>query len=361
MSVATSLFSHPEYRGHERVMLAHDPETGLQALIGGHSTARGPALGGGRVRSYESEDAALTDVLRLSRGMTFKNAVANLPLGGGKTVVMASKDRPKTTAMMAALGRAIEDLSGKYLTAEDVGTSPADMTAIASGTSHVAGLSPAEGGMGDPSPSTALGVFLGLKAAVKHRLQREDLTGLTVAVQGLGHVGFGLAKHLHEAGARLVVADINQAALDKAAAEFGAKIVGTGDIYGVDCDVFAPCALGAVINAETRKVLQARVIAGAANNQLATDADGDALDQAGILYAPDYVINAGGVIQIWGDYYKVSRSEIETRVGGIGHTLAEIFERAEREGTTTAKAADALAHQRVEEAANGAAARIAAE
>ena len=352
MTATTALFSHHEFRDHERVLFAHDAETGLRAIIGVHSTARGPALGGCRVWRYASEAAALTDVLRLSRGMTYKNAVANLPLGGGKTVVMVSDDRPKTPAMMAALGRAIDDLNGCYITAEDVGTAPADMTAIASRTAHVAGLSPAEGGLGDPSPSTALGVFLGIEAAVLYQMQRENLRGLTVAIQGLGHVGFNLAERLHKAGARLIVADINQQALDRAARELDARVVTTDEIYRVDCEVFAPCALGAVINADTRKQLQAQVIAGAANNQLATEADGDALHEAGVLYAPDYVINAGGVIQVWGDHYRTGNAEIERRVGEIGRTLLDIFTHADRDDTSTAKAADALARQRVAEASH---------
>lgn len=341
-----SLFDHPEFKGHERVLIAHDEATGLRALISVHNTNRGPALGGCRVWSYDSDDAALTDVLRLSRGMTYKNAVANLPLGGGKTVVMVSEDRPKTPAMMKALGKAIENLNGLYITAEDVGTSTEDMTSIGSATAHVAGLSASEGGLGDPSPSTALGCFLGLKAAVKHKLGKESVEGLTVAVQGLGHVGFGIAKHLHEAGATLIVTDINREALDMAERDFSAKVVAPADIYGVDCDVFAPCALGAVINEDTRPKLQAQVIAGAANNQLASDADGDALHAAGVLYAPDYVINAGGVIQIWGDYYGIDRAEIDRRVAGVGETLAEIFTLADKQGMATAKAADQVAEQR---------------
>ncbi len=341
------VFGSADFDDHERVIFIRDADSGLKAIIAIHSTALGPAAGGCRIYPYEDEAAALTDVLRLSKGMTFKNAMAGLPLGGGKTVVIADPQKDKTPAMLRALGRAIEQLGGLYTTGEDVGSSAEDMAEIRKETRHALGLPVSAGGSGDPSPSTALGCFEGICAAVRHKWGRDDLDGLRVAVQGLGHVGYRLAAMLAKAGAKLIVTDMREEAAARAVAEFGAEAVAPDAIYEAEADIFVPCALGAVINDETLPRLRAGIVAGAANNQLAAPAHGAALRERGILYAPDYVINAGGVIQLAGELTGETAEAVEVRVRAIGATLSAVFEAADTQDIPTSEAADRLAVQRI--------------
>ena len=339
-----SVFSSSDFDNHEQVVFCHDAASGLKAIIAIHNTNRGPALGGCRMWSYASEAEAVTDVLRLSRGMTYKSALAKLPYGGGKSVIIGDPRLDKSPALFRAMGRAVQRLAGRYIVAEDVGISVPDVEIMQQETRHVAGTT--AGGAGDPSPATAYGVYMGLRAAVKHKLGRDELDGLTVAVQGLGHVGYYLCKHLAEAGARLVVTDINETAIQTAVAEFDAERVAPDEIYAVDCDVFAPCALGAVINDDTLEFLKAKVIAGSANNQLHEPRHGEILKQRGVLYAPDYVINAGGVIDISHEGRDYDKGKAFAHVAEIHDTLLEIFRRAESEGVPTGEAADRIAEER---------------
>ncbi|MFC4160355.1 Glu/Leu/Phe/Val family dehydrogenase [Chitinimonas lacunae] len=336
------VFSDINYDAHEQVVFASEPRSGLKAIIAIHNTHLGPAMGGCRMWEYVNERAALVDALRLSRGMTYKNAVAGLPIGGGKTVILGNPKTDKTPALFEALGEALERLGGRYVTAEDVGTSPADMAHVARRTSFVAGL----GDSGDPSPFTALGCFVGAQAAVRHHLKRDSLEGLIVALQGLGHVGFDYARRLRQAGARLVVADIDQGALERARSELSAEVVPVDSIYDVEADIYAPCALGATLNEDTLGRLRAKIVAGAANNQLATPDIGDKLRQRGILYAPDFVINAGGIIKVCYEYFQKPDSEIEGHVCRIADTLTEVFQRADREQLPTSVVADRVAESR---------------
>lgn len=339
-----SVFSSPSFDGHEHVAFHHDADSGLRAIIAVHSTTLGPALGGCRMWAYDTDEAALTDVLRLSRGMSFKNALANLPWGGGKSVIIGNAKTEKTPAMMRAMGSFVDSLGGRYITAEDVGTSPDDMAEVAKGTAHVRGVK----GVGfDPSPGTAYGVFKGIEATVKEAIGNADLKGMRVAVQGLGHVGYDVARQLHAAGAVLTVTDIDRAALDRAEAELDAKVVGLEEIYDVEVDVYTPCALGATINDDTVDRLTAKVVAGAANNQLAEDRHGDRLAERGILYAPDYVINAGGVIHIYHEGPDFDRDLTFNHIAEIGDTLSRIYARAKRDGVATHEAADRLAIDRL--------------
>jgi len=340
-----AIFDHPEFDDHEQVVFCHDRESGLKALIAIHNTARGPALGGCRMWPYGSEAEAVTDALRLSRGMTYKSALAELPYGGGKSVIMGDPKTDKTDALFLAMGRFVESLGGRYIVAEDVGIAVEDVETMAKATAHTAGTRAA--GAGDPSPATAYGVFMGLRAAVAHRLGREDLRGLRVAVQGLGHVGMGLCRLLSEAGAVLTVTDLDPARLARAHDDFGAKAVAPTAIIDAETDVFAPCALGAVLNDETIARLKAQVIAGSANNQLAAPRHGTALAKRNILYAPDYVINAGGVIDISHEGPSYDEAAAFAHVARIHDTLREIFNRAEAAGIATSEAADRLAEERL--------------
>lgn len=340
-----SLFELPDFDQHEQVVFVSDRDSGLRAIIAIHHTGRGPAMGGCRMWPYADSVTAATDALRLSRGMTYKNAMAGLPIGGGKAVIIGDSKTAKTPALFAALGKAIDQLGGRYITAEDVGTSPADMQSVHQRTRFVAGLE-GEPGRGDPSPATALGVRVGIEAAVQHQLGVDRLQGLTVAIQGLGHVGFDLARQLHEAGARLIVADIDPSRTQRAAEAFGARISSVDDIVAAEAEVFAPCALGAVINPSSLPRLRCKVVAGAANNQLATDDLGEQLREAGILYAPDYVINAGGIIKVCAEYYREPADSVEGRVLAIKQTLAEVFATADRQGISTRLAADRMAEAR---------------
>ncbi|RCK53726.1 amino acid dehydrogenase [Thalassospira profundimaris] len=343
-----SIFSEPAFDDHEQVVFASDPETGLKAIIAVHNTNLGPSLGGCRMWPYASEQDAIHDVLRLSRGMTYKSALVNLPLGGGKSVIIGDPRTQKTPELFRAVGRAVERLNGRYIVAEDVGTSPADMAEIACETRHVGGINdgtdPAR--TGDPSPFTAYGVFIGLKEAVKYKNGSDDLKGLQVAIQGLGNVGFHLCELLHTAGAKLIVADINSDAVNRAVDRFAATAVSIDEILSVNADILAPCALGSIINDTSIAGLKAGIIAGAANNQLEADHHGDILREMGVLYAPDYVINAGGVVEV--HYCREGRPVRETNrhIESIGATVREIFERADRESKSTSYIADRLAEER---------------
>lgn len=343
-----SVFSHPELDGHEIVAFRHDPASGLKAIIAVHNTRLGPGLGGCRMYSYANDADALTDVLRLSRGMTYKAALAGLPQGGGKSVIIGDSRRSKTPALMRAMGRFVDTLGGRYIVAEDSGTSVADMKLIAESTRHVVGFPEAHAQVsersGDPSPATAYGTFVGIQAAVKFQLQRESLKGLRVAIQGLGNVGYRLAKHLNEAGAKLWVTDSYAPAIERVQ-EFGVTAVAMDEIYGLDVDVFAPCALGAVLNDKTIPQLKARVIAGASNNQLAELRHGRALLERGILYAPDYAINAGGIIEIYHETHGYDVAKARAQLDHIGITLTQIFERSNSENVPTGEIADRMAEE----------------
>lgn len=342
-----AVFNHPSFDEHEQVVFCHDKASGLKAIIAVHNTNLGPAFGGTRMWNYHSDEEALNDVLRLSKGMTYKNAMAGLAMGGGKSVIIADpQNTPDRTALFTAFGRFVNSLGGRYVAAEDVGTTPADIKIASAQTPFVAGL---EGKSGDPSPFTALGTYLGIKAAVKHQLGRDSLAGLRVAVQGVGHVGYYLCKHLHQEGAKLVVTDIHQPNLQRVANEFGATVVAPQDIYQQDVDIYAPCALGATINDVTLPQLKASIVAGCANNQLAELHHAQALQQRGILYAPDYVINAGGIINVsFENQYDAQQST--AKVEQIYDTLLQVFRQADAQARTTADVADEMARAIINQA-----------
>lgn len=326
--------------GHEKVVFGRDPEVGYRGIIAIHSTVCGPAVGGTRVWNYANEEAALTDVLRLSRGMTYKNALAGLPLGGGKAVILGDNKTLNRDAIFSAHGRFIEALNGQFVTAEDVGTSPSDMEIVRSETTHVAGLLSRTG---DPSPFTARGVFRAMQAAAKYLWNSEDLSGVTVALQGCGHVGYYLGKHLHAAGAKLIVSDIDAQKTSRLVEEFDAEEVETEQISGVRADVFAPCALGGVINDQTIPQLRSQVVAGAANNQLLEDRHGEMLRERGIVYVPDYAANAGGVFSGCIELLGWDRAHASQKVDQIFDTVVRILELANSEAISTNKAADRIA------------------
>ncbi|MGH6872906.1 MAG: Leu/Phe/Val dehydrogenase [Rhizomicrobium sp.] len=350
-----SVFEAQDFDHHETVAFFDDKASGLRAIIAIHSTALGPSCGGTRMYPYASTDAALTDVLRLSRGMSYKNAMASLPLGGGKAVILGDPAKDKTEARFLAYAEAINTLGGRYLTAMDVGVTAKDMPIIARGTQYAWGYDKPGHISGDSGPSTALGVFTGVKAAVKHRLGADTTKGLTVAIQGLGKVGMGLAQRLHGEGAKLIVADVNEALVKKAMDAFGARRALATEIVTVECDVLSPNAMGAVLNDDTVPALKANIVAGGANNQLLRDEHGAALKARGILYAPDYVINGGGIIRVAGQIENWSEAEIESRVVAIGGTLAQIFRRADAENLPTNIVADRIARERIAAGKPGAA------
>jgi leucine dehydrogenase len=343
------IFDMREFDAHEHVVFGHDASTGLRAIIAIHSTALGPAAGGCRMWPYASTSEAVADVLRLSRGMSYKNAMAELPLGGGKAVIMGDSLKSKTPALFEAFGRLVDSLAGRYITAEDVGTTLSDMAHVARATRYVAGLGAAPGAAGgDPGPKTALGVYLGIKAAVKFRLGRTGLEGVKVAIQGLGGVGRHLCRLLAADGAELFVADVQPAAGQWACEHFKAHRVPVGEVLALDVDVLSPCALGGALDAQSIPRLRARIVAGAANNQLAQDQDGTALQAAGVLYAPDYVINAGGIISVSREYHGgASEAQVIADIQAIPVRLTEIFERARRENRTTNAVADQMARERL--------------
>ena len=335
---------------HEQLVLWTEPRFGYRGIISLHDTSLGPGLGGTRFWNYATEEEAMVDALRLARGMTYKAAVTGLALGGGKSVIWGDpKVRGVDREMIfRAHGRAVESLGGRYITAEDVGTSPADMAYIALETEHVVGL---EGTSGDPSPVTAYGVYRGIKAAAKARYGDDDLDGLHVAVQGLGHVGYHLCEDLHAEGARLSVTDIDSERIERVVDEFDAEAVVPDSIFDVDADIFAPCALGAVLNDDTIPRLKVDIVAGAANNQLAnTQKHGPALREAGVLYAPDYVINAGGLINVYGEIQGWNREQSLQKAGEIYDTLLRIFHLAENERVSPEEAAGRVAEERIERA-----------
>jgi len=341
-------FERVQKEGHEQVSFFHDPGTGLKAIIAIHNTALGPALGGTRMWNYASEDEALEDVLRLSRGMTYKAAAAGLRLGGGKAVIIGNPKTDKTEALFRAFGKCVNALGGRYITAEDVGTSVKDMEFVSEETAHVTGVDESKGGGGDPSPLTAFGTLQGIKAAVKHKMKREDLRGLTVAVQGVGHVGWHLSDLLKKEGAKVIDSDIDFAACQRAERELKIDgIVNPDEIYGVQCDVFAPCALGAVINDQTLPQLKCQIVAGAANNQLATERHGVEIERRGIAYAPDYVINAGGLMNVYVELEGYSPERAYRICSGIYNNVAQVFQISDRQGIPTYQAADALVEQRL--------------
>ncbi|MGQ9426972.1 Glu/Leu/Phe/Val family dehydrogenase [Gilvimarinus sp. F26214L] len=349
-----NIFDNPHYDKHEKVVFGYDEASGLKAIIAVHNTALGPSLGGCRMHPYATEEAALADVLRLSKGMTYKSAMAELPLGGGKSVIIGDPAKDKTPALMEAMGEFVETVSGHYIVAKDMGITVDDLAIMARRSKHVSGVSGTldEAGQqrdGDPSRSTAYGMFCGVMASVKHRYDRTDLEGLRVAVQGLGSVGYRLASMLQEQGAQLLVTDINAANVQRAVDELGAKAVSADEILTLEVDILSPCAMGAVINDQTVNSIRADIVAGAANNQLATPAHGETLFRRGILYAPDYVINAGGIIDAW---YMETRPDdakaLKAHVENIANTLEAIFQESDRAQLPTNVIADRMAESRLQ-------------
>jgi leucine dehydrogenase len=332
---------------HEKVLIGRDAASGYHGIIAIHNTSLGPAVGGTRFWKYASEADALTDALRLSHGMTYKNALAGLPLGGGKSIILANNGTGRREDILRTHGRFVDTLNGRYITAEDVGTSPEDMEIVRSETQYVAGLL---GRSGDPSPFTARGVFRAIQASSKFLWNTDDLAGVTVALQGCGHVGYNLARLLHDAGARLIVSDVNEANSARVVGEFGAALVQPGEIFSVPAEVFAPCALGGVINDETIPQLKVRIVAGAANNQLLEERHGEMLRERNILYAPDYVANAGGVLNGSTELLGWKPADAARRIEEIYDTILRIYESARDQGLTTNKAADQLAEERLKRA-----------
>jgi len=336
-----AIFDLTDFDNHEQIVFCSDEATGLKAIIAVHSTKLGPAVGGCRLWDYASDEEALVDVLRLSKGMTYKNAMAGLNMGGGKSVIIGDAKTIKSEALFKAFGEALNNLGGRYLSAEDVNITTRDIAIANTVTPYVTGT---EGKSGNPAPFTALGTFLGIKAAVKYKLDTDDLTDIKVAIQGLGSVGYYLCEHLHKAGAKLVVTDLNHQALNKVAEKFGAKIVGLDEIYDQDVDVYSPCALGATINDKTISRIKAKIIAGCANNQLAAEYHDKSLFDNGILYAPDYVINAGGIINVSfeDDYCEETSTK---KVKNIYNTLLDIFQTAETQKKPTGLIANQMAQK----------------
>ena len=337
-----AIWDLPDFDSHEAVHVFDDRATGLKAVIAVHSTHLGPAAGGTRFWHYADSQAAITDALRLSRGMSYKNAMAGLSAGGGKAVILANPQRAKPQDLLEAFGRAVDSLGGKYITAQDVGISEADMVAVAKVTPHVAGL-PGQGG--DPGPYTARGVFLGVKAAVKHALGTDDLHGVHVAIQGVGSVGGALARYLAAEGAKLTLADVDAQRAADLARELGAQNVAADTIMTLEADVFSPCALGAVLTEASVAALKVRAVAGGANNQLASGPEDRMLADRGILYAPDYVINAGGIINVLRQIENADDAEINRRVDAIAGRLAAIWNESDSTGKTPAEVADNMAQK----------------
>ncbi len=341
------IFKYLERYDYEEVVFIQDKNSGLKGIIAIHDTTLGPALGGTRMWTYETEEEAIIDALRLARGMTYKNAAAGLNLGGGKTVIIGDPRKDKNEEMFRAFGRYIQGLAGRYITAEDVGTTVEDMDIIYQETNYVTGISPAFGSSGNPSPATAFGLYRGMKAAAKEAFGTDSLEGKVVAVQGVGNVAFNLCRHLHEEGAKLIVTDINKEAVQRAVETFGAKAVDPDDIYDVDCDIYSPCALGATVNDDTIKRLKAKVIAGSANNQLHEPKHGEILYEKGIVYAPDYVINAGGVINVADELNGYNRERAMKKIETIYNNIEKVFEISKRDNIPTNVAADRMAEERI--------------
>ena len=341
------VLGHMLNMGHEQVLFCNDPKTGLKAIVAVHNTVCGPALGGTRMWQYEKEEHALKDVLRLSRGMTYKNSISNLNLGGGKAVIIGDSRKDKSKDLFKRFGKFVDSLNGNYITAEDVGISPADMVYVAQETRHVAGL---PGKSGDPSPVTAFGVYMGMKAASKVQFGNDSLAGKKIAVQGVGHVGEYLVEHLSKEGAKLFISDIHEPTLSHVASKYGAEVVGLDEIYDSEMDIYAPCALGATINDRTLGRLKCSIVAGAANNQLEDEAvHGEVLRGKGITYAPDYLINAGGVMNCYAEVVGLERSEVMKMAENIYNTTIEIINYSRKEGIPTYLAANRKAEKRIAE------------
>jgi len=344
------VFGQLSFDNHEQIVFCNDKDTGLKAIIGIHNTVMGPALGGTRMWNYANEWEALNDVLRLSRGMTYKSAITGLNLGGGKAVIIGDSKTDKTPEMITRFGEFVNSLSGKYITAEDVGTTTEDMDRIHEVTKFVTGISVEKGGSGNPSPVTAYGVYMGMKAAAKFQYGSDVLEGKKVLVQGTGHVGETLISHLTKEGAEVFVSDIHQDKMERMVALYGAKIFTGDDLYSADVDIYSPCALGATINDETIFKIKAKVIAGAANNQLAIEAiHGQILRDRGIVYAPDFLINAGGIINVYGELAHYKKDEAKTRTENIYNTTLEILNFAELNNLTSQQAAMQIAQNRIDE------------
>jgi leucine dehydrogenase len=331
--------------GHEQLVLCQDAASGYRGIIAVHSTVLGPALGGTRFWNYNSDEEAIVDALRLARGMTYKNAVAGLNLGGGKSVIIGDNRTLDREMIFRAHGRFVESLGGRYITAEDVGTSTADMDYVHMETDYVSGLA---GRSGDPSPVTAHGVFRAIQASAKVRWGSDELSARTISMQGCGHVGYYLAKELHEAGAKLIVTDIDAERVKRVANEFGARAVSADEIYGAQADIFAPCALGAIINDTTIPMLKVEIVAGAANNVLLEERHGDELEKRNIMYAPDYVANAGGVINVYGELAGWTSARSFRKADEIYETILKVFAIAKEQKIPTYLAADRLAEQRIQ-------------
>ncbi len=341
------IFETLDTYGHEQVVFCHNKDAGLKAIIAIHNTTLGPALGGTRMWPYKSEAEALNDVLRLSRGMTYKNAVAGLDIGGGKAVIIGNPATDKSEALFRAFGKFVDSLGGRYITAEDVGIDVNDMEYVYRETEYVTGVHQVHGGSGDPSPFTAYGTLQGLMATLNKKFGDEEVGKYSYAVQGLGHVGMEFVKLLKERGAKIFVTDINKALVDKAVSEYGAEAVGLDEIYDVAADVYSPCALGGTVNEQTLPRLKAKVICGAANNQLANNAIGDEVTKRGILYAPDYAVNAGGVMNVALELDGYNRERAMRMMRTIYHNLHRIFEISDRDGIPTYMAADRVAEERI--------------
>ncbi|HYE43053.1 MAG TPA: Glu/Leu/Phe/Val dehydrogenase [Caulobacteraceae bacterium] len=361
-----TLFDSPDFAGHEGVHAFYDETTGLRAIVAVHSTARGPAVGGCRMWNYANSADALRDVLRLSRGMSYKNAIADLEMGGGKSVIIGDSRTQKTPELFQAFGRCLNTLGGTYYSAEDVGVSVADIAEARKTTKYVLGLDDPKVGSGDPSPVTADGVFRSTLRVVKRLWNQDDLNGLTVAVQGVGHVGGYLADHLHRAGARLIVTDVNEPVLREVAERTNAEIVAPDAIYDVAADIYAPCALGATLNEQTLPRLKVKAVVGAANNQLATPDIGERLFRSGVLYAPDYLVNAGGITNVASEQHAIATGGsydpawVESKLVRLMQTLDEVLDRSESEKRPTHEIADAIAEARIKAAQEQKAARLAA-
>lgn len=347
---AAPVFGQLSFDNHEQVVFCHDKDTGLKAIIGIHNTVLGPALGGTRMWNYNSEWEALNDVLRLSRGMTYKSAITGLNLGGGKAVIIGDSKKDKTPGMIKRFGEFVHSLSGRYITAEDVGTTTEDMDLIRSVTPSVTGISEGMGGSGNPSPVTAYGVFMGIKAAAKYRFGTDDLEGKKVLVQGIGHVGEVVVEHLSGEGADIYITDISQDRLEEVSKKYGATIYTGADLYTEEWDIYAPCALGATINDDTVNKLNTKVIAGAANNQLSDEQKhGKILMERGIVYAPDFLINAGGIINVYAELEGYDRKEVMRKTENIYNTTLQILNSAEENKMTTQAAAMMIAQQRIDD------------
>src|SRR3989338_2822122 len=350
IEMETDVLQRMSEHDHEQVVFCQDKQSGLKAIIAIHSTLLGPALGGVRMWPYETENDALRDVLRLSRGMTYKAAVTGLELGGGKAVIIADPKKDKSPELFEAFGRFVHTLGGRYITAEDVGINVEDVNVIHTQTKYVVGTGKNEGGSGDPSPYTALGVFQGIKASLEKTFGNNNLSGRVIAIQGVGAVGAKLAKLLVAEGARVLVSDIDLEKIRRLENEIALEAVDDSSIYDLDCDVFAPCALGSILNDKTIPRLKCRVIAGGANNQLERREHAEVLKKRGILYAPDYVINAGGLISVFQEIQGYDEKECRERVKAVYQTLSQVFDIAKENNITTAIAADRLVEMKLADA-----------